>query len=215
MLNTKPVFDRFDLNSAVSTWSSRIASIQAVRHTVEEAKNPLAAANDIILQVLGIIVKYDDPDRARMIAQAVVDEVWLVEHNVDNEQELLTKCEARIESFLTNPSNAWMLVKPQLYQAVPTTNQTVTTAVDTKVAVKADGTIKKGGKQEVALALYDKFVLKVKPEDALDNAGFIQLLIKELDMTLAGARTYAYNCKNTLGEPVGGLRKSKKGRKSV
>lgn len=211
MLNTKQILHDLDLGQ------SRIAAIQAVRLKIEQAKDPLQAAKDIVVDILGILVNYEDPEKARLVAQAVVDESWQRDHNIIDEQELLTKCEARVTAFMADPANAWMSwkVKPVQYEAVQTTNQQVTTLVDNKVAVKKDGTMKKGGKQELALALYKKFVLDVKPEEALDNKGFIAMLMKELDMTILGARTYAYNCRQALGEPVGGLRKAKSGKKST
>lgn len=209
MINTQLVFERLDLGA------SRFAAVQAVRTVVESDANPQEKAQELIFQIIGIKATYDNPDRARLVAQAVVDEAWKAEHKIDNEQELLHICEVRIEKFMTDPKNACHFVKPVMYQAVATTSQQVTTLVETKVEVKADGKMKKGGKETLAQELYKKFVLEVKPEDALDNQGFIKLLIKELDMSKAGATTYAYNCKAKLGEPVGGMKKSKKGRKAA
>ena len=70
--------------------------------------------------------------------------------------------------------------------------------IDDKVEVKADGKIKKGGKQILAAELYKKHV--VETENPVDNQGFIKILMAELGMTKAGATTYAYNCKKQFAK---------------
>ena len=72
----------------------------------------------------------------------------------------------------------------------------VVSSVDVKVEVKDNGQMKKGGKQIIALELYKKFVVDAEEGNKLSNSDFVKLLMKELGMSLAGSRTYAYNCKN-------------------
>lgn len=208
MINTQLVFQRLDLGT------SRFASVQKVRAVVDESSNPQQKAEELIFQILGLKARYDTTDHARLVAQAVVDEAWKANHAIDNEQELLTGCEARIVKYMGDPNNACHFVKPALYQAVATVSKQVTTLIETKVEVKQDGSMKKGGKEVLARELYTKFVLNCKSEDALDNQGFIRLMVKELNMSKACATTYAYNCKKVLGQPVGGMKQSKKGRKA-
>ena len=207
MVNTQLVFERLDLGT------SRFAAVQAVQAAIETAEQPQEKAQDLIFQIIGIKVVYDNADKARLVAKAVADEAWKANHQISNEEEILKICEVRIDKFMA--AEPWHFAKPQVYQAVATEQKQVSELVETKVEVKTNGSMKKGGKEVLARELYKKFVLEVKPEDALDNQGFIKLLIKELDMSKAGATTYAYNCKKALGEPVGGMKKSKKGRKAT
>jgi len=209
VINTQLVFQRLDLGT------SRFASVQKVRAVVAESNNPQQKAEELIFQILGLKATYDTTDHARLVAQAVVDEAWKVNHAIDNEQELLTVCEARIVKYMGDPNNACHFVKPAPdYRAVATVSKQVTTLIETKVEVKKNGSMKKGGAQLLARELYTNFVLNCKPEDALDNQGFIRLLVKELNMSKEGATTYAYNCKKVLGQPAGGMKQSKKGRKA-
>jgi hypothetical protein len=77
--------------------------------------------------------------------------------------------------------------------------QTVVEGIDTKVVVHASGKIKKGGKQLLAKEMYQKNVV----EGGMVNKEFVQLLIKELDMTLQGANTYAYNMRKAYEKEQG------------
>jgi len=55
---------------------------------------------------------------------------------------------------------------------------------------------KKGLKQEAAKKIYEG-------NRGAENRVIIELFMKQLDMTKAGATTYLYNIKKALGEPVG------------
>jgi hypothetical protein len=112
---------------------------------------------------------------------------------------------------IANPEFSWMYTEAPRVTVAADVKQVVK-GIDMKVAVKANGKIKKGGKQILAAELYKKFVLEATK--AATNQEFIAILVKELDMSKSGATTYAYNCKKQLGEPAGGIVKAKKGRKA-
>lgn len=204
MLNTEAVFQHLDLGK------SRIECVQRIREIVEGAVDPAAKATAIIKDIIGLEPKYDDATRARLVAQKVGEEVFKANHRIADEEELLKTCEDYVTKFMTNPKNAFMFAKD-----TPTSIAVEKVEVVkgmTKVEVKSNGKIKKGGKQVLAAELYKKHVLDAKK--AATNQEFITILVKELGMSRAGATTYAYNCKKQLGEPAGGIVKAKKGRKA-
>lgn len=82
------------------------------------------------------------------------------------------------------------------------------------VVIKSNGKIKKGGKQVLALQLFKTHVV----EKSVSNQEFVAVLMKELDMTKAGATTYAYNTKKAYEKETGTtieVKKAKKGRKAA
>jgi flavin-binding protein dodecin len=205
MLNTQQVFERLQLGT------SRVTAVQAIREAIEDAADPKAKAEEIIFQVLGVKATYDDAQKARYVAMAVGEDAWKANHAIDDENTFLHACEARIDAFMANPRNTFIFVKPA-YQAVQGEMKQVAKTVDIQVEVKKDGSIKKGGREAIAQALWKKHVLEATTP--LSNQEFIALLMKESGMGKPGATTYAYNCRKELGEPAGGLTKSKKGRKA-
>jgi hypothetical protein len=205
MLNTEAVFKRLDLGRCAGD------SVQRIREVITEAVDPLAKAKAIIKDILGLETTYTDELKARIVAQKVGEQSFKANHNIDDAEALLKVCEEYTDKFITNPANAWMFVKDETPTVVSHVVQVVK-GIDVKVAVKANGKIKKGGKQILAAELYKKYVLEATT--AATNQGFIAILEKELGMTKAGATTYAYNCKKQLGEPKGGIVKAKKGRKA-
>jgi hypothetical protein len=188
-----------------------VTSVQAIRAVIEDANDPLAKANELIFQILGVKVTYEDEAKARYIAMAVAEGSWKANHQIEDESAFLSACEARIDAFIADPINAFFFAKPAYTPSQGELKQVATT-VDVQVEVKADGKIKKGGREVIAEALWKKHVLEATTP--LSNQEFIALLMKESGMGKPGARTYAYNCKKTLGEPAGGLVKSKRGRKA-
>lgn len=55
----------------------------------------------------------------------------------------------------------------------------------------ASGKPKRGAKQALGRAIYDECIAK-----GLPNADIVQMFVKRLNMSVAGARTYVYNFKN-------------------
>lgn len=204
MLNTAQVFERLQLGTSPMT------AVAAIRDRIDNATIKSTEAEKVIFEILGVKVHYENEDKARLVAKAVGEEAWKANHEIDDVAVFISACEARIDKFMTNPHNAFHFVKPE-YTTVQGEMKQVVEGVDLKVEVKQDGSIKKGGRQVLAAELYKKHVLETK--EPVTNQGFIAILIKELGMSKAGATTYAYNMKKELGEPEGGLVKSKKGRK--
>jgi len=186
MLNINHALDRMDIRS-----HTRLGAVQDVRKLIQEDGK---AASDILVTLLGIkedqLPEFQTADQAIMTVQYVVDTAIRNEGNVDDAEIVLADAVRKVSTLEKRPDMSWMHARPaaKIDEAV----EEVTEMVDVKVAVKADGSIKKGGRQVLAAALYEKYVVQaeVKPT----NAWFKELLVKELGMTSAGASTYAYNC---------------------
>lgn len=207
MLNTAAVFTRLDLGTSAAS------AVQRIREEVEGATDQTKRANELIKAITGVDYEFKDATFARLVAMGCGEGAFKANHQIDDPAIFVDGIVTRVDKMMADPGNAWMFVKP-VSTAVTGTVVQVVKDLDVKVAVKDNGKIKKGGKQVLAAELYKKYVLNVAADKALDNQGFIAILMKELDMSLAGARTYAFNCKRDLGEPVGGLKKGKRGKKA-
>lgn len=189
---------------------SPIRVMQNVRDSIDTNPKPLARAIEMVRLMTGQERQYDDIQFARFVAMKCGEEAMKLKGQIPDPEAFLVDIEASTKAFLESPKNGWLFVKATA--VIPTEQKEVVEGLDVKVAVKKDGSIKKGGKQVLAAELYKKHVLEAaKPAT---NQEFIKVLEKELGMSKAGATTYAYNCKKQLGEPEGGLVKAKKGRKA-
>lgn len=167
---------------------------------VQDVSKEFAAVNErerthlgttMVLCMLDVNVKFADETEALLTTQYIVDEAMKSEGNVEDGDIALQAALRKADAFIRKPTNSWIFAKKEV-TIDSSTQETVTEMVDTKVAVKTDGSIKKGGRQVLAQALYEKYV--VLPEVKPTNSWFKELLVKELGMTSAGASTYAYNC---------------------
>lgn len=158
-----------------------------------DAKQFLAEAKDV--KPTSLI------DYELTVTQAVVETLVKNVGTPLDEVDVLQAAKARAHKFVTNPATQYYFAKADTGSSAPGNEQIVAgSSVDVKVAVKADGSIKKGGKEVLAVALYEKHVKNA--ETPLDNQGFIAVLMKELGMTKAGATTYNYNMKKKFGAAI-------------
>lgn len=209
MIDPLQVLDRLDISS-----TSALKAVQDVRVHVEAASEPLAASISIILNITGQDTAYDDQQMALHVAQGVVERAIKQGDKFDG-AVALKDAEDSAAALRVNPALTW------LFGGQPSTtepNETTPTGPSKDVAgvtltIKANGKIKKGGKQDAALALLKERVVG----KGLSNQEFIAILVAELDMSKAGATTYAYNAVKAYSAETGtalDLPKSKKGRKS-
>lgn len=205
MLNTAPVFLHLKLGTCASEVVQNIAAL------IDNSKTPMQKAVSLIKDIIGVDAAFEDVRKARLVAMLVGEKAVRSAYMIDDEDIFLRECDEAIDKRLTDPKNAWMYVAANPLMA-PVEKVQVVADIDVKVEVKANGKIKKGGKQVLAAELYKKRVLEAKTPAT--NQEFIACLVKELGMSKAGATTYAYNCKKQLGEPAGGIVKAKKGRKA-
>ena len=183
-INAKPVL----IHAGIDT-DSVSRAVQDTRRIVENADYPREKALDLIEQLTGIRKDYTDTTLALHVAQCVVEAV--VKSDLIEPETVIAEAEKRSAALVKRMP--WINAKPVAANAVPTTQVAVAEGIDVKVEVKADGKIKKGGKQILAVELYKKHVTEA--EKPVTNQEFIAILMKELGMTKAGSTTYAYNCK--------------------
>jgi hypothetical protein len=176
MLNVSQVLTRLNINA-----DSRCAAVQDVRHLIESSENPIGAAKAIIHNLINTDFVCNDPIVARMTAQRLVDEAIILGDRYDPEQALLKAAEKIAQARIDSP---WSFYRESFSTVETKTEQREGVSVE----VKTDGSFKKGSKQILAKALYEK-------HKALSNAEIITIFMKELDMSKPGATTYLYNAK--------------------
>ena len=156
---------------------------------------PERAASSLVREMLGLNATFNDPVYAGVAVKALAVELFSVNFVVDEPKEFLESAIDYATQFKNDPQWSFLWAQPEddeMSSKVDDSKVQVVEGLDVKVAVKANGKIKKGGKQILALELYKKHV--VDATSPLNNQQFISLIMKELDMTKAGATTYAYNC---------------------
>ena len=174
------------------TTSSVLRSIQEVREMVELAPNPLEKASKIIYDIIGITHKFDDQKTALHVTQAIV-KTYIENDSYDEE---LALSEAIGKATRIRAEDPWMFAVSTTPLARGETVSAIIEGIDVQVAVKG-GKIKKGGKLILATALFKKHITDV--EVPITNKEFVQMLIKQLGMSLAGANTYSWTLRKAAG----------------
>lgn len=159
--------------------------VQDVHQYLIDAVHPLKTAQKLIRELTDITVQFEDELKAIRVAQYVANDALTMDQY--NKQQSIDSAFIRADKL--NVDHPWARVEKEYGQ--PSVESAVVDGIDVKVKVKADGKIKKGGKQILAAELYKKHV--VDATTPLTNQEFIALLMKELGMTKAGATTYRYN----------------------
>lgn len=192
MINAKKTLLHLRINQ-----DSPTRAIQEVRTKVEGSLTPLNEANGIIYDITGIQKEYKDVRYAMHIAQAVV--IAAIMHETFDPEETIYAAEDAAEKL--RKEQGWMFVETGHYN-VSTAGKSEQVAfvegLDVKVAVNADGRLKKGSKGTLAEALWKKHMLNCEG-DPIANKDFVALLVKEADFTKSGASTYSYNMKQKFG----------------
>ena len=205
MINARPALDHLDISS-----TSVIHAVQQVREFVERDGPDSTVSHSIWLidKLIGVELQpamfanrpvTNDRTYAMQTAQAVVELLLKSDCSVDDPGKLLEDAHKRVDAFVTKPSNKWLFAVAVKDEGA-VTEVAVAQGIETKVAIKADGTIKKGGREILAAELWKKHVLCDTP---VDNQGFIKILMTQLGMTKSGATTYAWNMKKKFGAPEG------------
>lgn len=206
MIDVRPALTHFGISA-----TSAMYAVQQVRQYIEDGSESdrLDRTNKLLEKLLGVQLKpadvsdrpVGDPyDYAVTITQAAVEGAIKCGGLIDNVEELMTAAKARADKFITNPAHGWMFAKPQV-TSTSTAEVAVAAGIETKVAVRADGSIKKGGKEVLAAELYKKYTSELNGQP-YDNQAFIKILMQQLGMTKSGATTYNYNCKKKFGGQI-------------
>lgn len=190
MLHVTGVLNHFKIHP-----TSVLQACQDVGGLIRDSADPLRTARNLVNDLLSYQIKVDDEVYARVLCKYIVKDV--IEHQCDIAEDtvlsLIEKAKEYTDKFCADPKNShlWSIKE---HSTVVSEKKQVVEGLDTKVSVKSDGKIKKGGKQPLAMELYKKFV--TDNPTPYTRKQFIDLLIKELDMTVSGASTYHYNCGN-------------------
>ena len=177
--------------------------VQQIREYIEESKTPLEAAHRFIFNMTSIPVVYTDLLLARVVAQSIaIDAITIDSYTFEDS---ISRGEHRYHELVKKQPECRLKYEPSETPTFSTPKSTTSIAVaegiSTKVEVKADGKIKKGGKQVLAAEMYALHVTNSKTP--MSNQEFIALLMKELGMTKAGATTYRYNLAKAGAEKAG------------
>lgn len=199
MIDVSLALKHFDIST-----TSALRGVQEARELIEMAPNRCGKATELVQKILGVTVDFPATDDrayipAYITVQAIVANVIGAGCKFDDANLVVEQSKQHCAEFMKNPVNAWMFAVEQSITA-PTNDVAVAAGVDVKVAVKADGSIKKGGKEVLAIALYELHVTKA--EKPATNQEFIAVLMKELGMSKAGATTYNYNMKKKFGGTI-------------
>lgn len=199
MLNVTHTMDKMEIPMTVTGAVQAARKIVSGRDIGDDATASDTAvcknASKFIRSLLSLEVEFNDASVARVTAMAVAEAIAKVEGVIADEAVLFAQAVERAEKHMNAPANRWMYVKPEA-EAGPVETKAIE-GTELNVVIKADGRIKRGGKQLVAEALFKVHVLD--SETPCDNACFVKILMKEAGMSLAGARTYAHNCRKANG----------------
>lgn len=204
-MDVSPVLKHFGINT-----TSTVHAVQQVRNYIETDNDGLDSGIGLVEQLTNIRVASNMFDNRAVgtadmwvmhFAQAVVEKCIQQGCIVDNGQDVVDAAIARTEQFILKPSNKWMFAVEEAIIASGGEVKAVSAEVDVKVEVKADGKIKKGGKETLAAALYHKYLADLNGAE-YNNQAFIGILMKECSMSKAGATTYAYNMKKKFGGAI-------------
>lgn len=203
MIDIKPALQHLNIDCV-----SVIKAMQDVRAYAEldTPNNRLTRVNDLLQKVFGFsldgvqIGGHDvlhTYEHALTVAQAAFERAIKMNCTFDDADQLKVEAVNRASALIAKPSNSWMFAQPESTQKQTSEVHTIG-GVDVAVVVKSDGKIKKGGKEVIALELYRKHVLDAT--EPLSNKALVELFMKEMNMSKAGATTYAYNVRKKLGE---------------
>lgn len=167
--------------------------LQDLRGRLSRASSMAVGASKFIHELLDHDIKFRDDNSARITAFAVLEGVIKRKCVYDDASELVKEATSRADQLMKDPVNMWMFAEAESSVTSPTEKVAVVDGLDAKVEVKADGSIKKGGKQVLAMELYRKHV--IENAAPISQSDFVKILMSDLGMTKAGANTYAYNAK--------------------
>lgn len=192
MLNAEQVLTRLDIDPfsvtrAVSQVRDRLDACGEIEAQIKEAVK-------IVMNVTGQTIEFINEIEARHMTQSIVQQ--FIEHKDDfNPEKAIEMAKQVAVNIKQNPAYAFLYSTESSLTGIKTAVIKKDVA-GTMVVVKTNGKIKKGGKQLIALDLYKLHV--VNSAVAMTNQDFIKLLMKECDMSKAGATTYSYNCKKAV-----------------
>lgn len=185
MLDVHHVLDRYRISrESVAMATSEVGIM------VRDSLTSLSTASKFVDDILSINYVFDDIIFAGIVCKYIVKRCIEVNCVVDDADSIMADALEYANIFVNNPNNSYMWAKVDDIEVMPDRLKVIE-SLGTNVAINASGKLKKGVKKLLALDLYKKYVVDaVVP---LSNQAFISILMKELDMTKAGATTYAWS----------------------
>jgi hypothetical protein len=202
MIDIKPALIHLDFNT-----SSTIHAVQQVREYAESGTESERSSRlyELLDKVFGVKLVSSDTKNmpigdeysyALTISQSMMEQALKVNCVIDNLDRMLENAKARASRLITDDKHIWMFAQV-VNEKSENTQVSVVAGIETTVALKADGSVKKGGKEILTTELYKKHVLNASVP--MSNKEFVNLLIKDLKLTKSGATTYAYNQRKKYG----------------
>lgn len=187
MLDTTHVLLRNNIRT-----ESVVFAVADTTNLIMESVSPLHTAAKLFMDVLSVRIEFDDVVFARIAAKHMIRDVLVSKCIIDSDDidMLVEQALEYATTFCASPSNAYLWSKPD--GDVPEPEQvTEIEGIQVQVAIKDNGKIKKGGKALLAAELFQTYVINATVQ--LSNVEFVSMLMEKLDMTKAGATTYAYD----------------------
>jgi hypothetical protein len=164
--------------------SSLPRAIADVRFLIENDASPVDRAKKLIYELTGVNVVAKQDSAILHVAQYVVKQVFTMES---------FNPEFAIEQALASAKKLWNEVGSHYEQPKELPDNKAGVCIPQPVVIKADGRIKKGGKQVLAQQIFDEF------HSTLTSAELLLKLQSDADLTQAGAATYLYNMRKAAG----------------
>lgn len=187
MIDTKSTFNHLFIST-----TSVLSAVQKVRQIVEEDQRGIVqGSNNLINMLIGRDNVVTKQVMAIPVAQQIVVELIKLHNLVEDVDSVIERSVHHVEQIVNKPSNKWMYFYTTEQQGSQTGELKEIGGVE--VTVTEQGKVKRGGKQLIVESLFKQYVLEA--DEPCDNACFVKIIMEHAGMSLAGARTYAYNCR--------------------
>jgi hypothetical protein len=195
MLDTTHVLHRNNIRT-----ESVIFAVADTSNLIMDSSNPIHTATKLVMDVVSVAIKFDDVVFARVFCKHLIRDVVASGCIIDPDDidMFLEQASEYANQFCADSSNSHLWSQPDAEGSMEPQQVTKIEGIEQQVAVNENGKIKKGGKALLAAELFQTHVLDA--EVPIDNKSFVALLMEKLEMTKAGATTYAYNLRKEQKE---------------
>lgn len=163
-----------------------------IRNLMEDSGNVSLWCNKTIKRWINKDIQFIDDIEARIFVKSFV--AFLHKNKFQYSDDVLTQATEYTKEFINNPSWSFLRCKDEDLAEDNTATKTIN---DTKVKLNNNGKIKQGGKQILALELFNTHILNT--DTPLPNKEFVELLMNELKLTKLCANTYFFNMRKQHG----------------
>lgn len=181
---------------------SQSTVVQGLRKVFENGGT--AAFNNILEELTGTRFQFPQKAvKARLMGTKMILDAY------NGQEPSLTVAVEYVQSLENNPKNSYMFVETsEMSGGQQLETKQVSEEVNIEVKVKADGKIARGGRAVLAEELYRKYI--IEGTEPTSRSAMVELFVKEIGMTPAGASTYFANAKKRFGDPKQLIQSSRK-----